>query len=223
MHNLCYRLKLFCQAGFQMMSGGRNGLPPESPAVCRPSRSGRSTGVLDWGRLKRCSPPGSQPAGSLCSCSCPGKTTTGRSWWDTSRYATDCLPGHWGSLMAETEWSWWVAPWSGLPCAPEFCSPEVSTHLSGLSCEDSFFLPMFMRLLNFRAGPYFFFTAAGRRLMLQISCFVSRILENLTVAVDQFSPTHHLCRRVCRHGCQCCCRSPTPASVSRSALPENSQ
>lgn len=35
----------------------------------------------------------------------------------------------------------------------------MSTHFSGLSNEDTFFFPMFMRLLSINPGPYFFFTA----------------------------------------------------------------
>lgn len=44
------------------------------------------------------------------------------------------------------------------PRAHELSSPEVSTHFSGLSNEDAFFFPMFMRLLSIKPGPYFFFT-----------------------------------------------------------------
>lgn len=44
------------------------------------------------------------------------------------------------------------------PRAHELSSPEVSTHFSGLSNEDGFFFPMFMRLLSIKPGPYFFFT-----------------------------------------------------------------
>lgn len=44
------------------------------------------------------------------------------------------------------------------PRAHELSSPEVSTHFSGLSNEDGFFFPMFIRLLSIKPGPYFFFT-----------------------------------------------------------------
>ena len=41
-------------------------------------------------------------------------------------------------------------------------SPDVSTHFSGLSNEEGFFLPMFMRLLNFQPASNFFFTVEKR-------------------------------------------------------------
>lgn len=38
------------------------------------------------------------------------------------------------------------------------------TLFSGLSNAEGFFLPMFMRLLNFKPAPYFFFTVERRRI-----------------------------------------------------------
>lgn len=108
--------------------------------------------------------------------------------------------------------------------------PEVLTHFSGLSNDEGFFLPMFMRLLNFKPAPYFFFTAGRKekrsdtawrgysqhwrsqtpdprpRILLLFFFFKMRI-------------THHLCFQGCRRGCQCCCRSLKPRSTSHSGLP----
>lgn len=112
-------------------------------------------------------------------------------------------------------------------------SPEVSTHFSGLSNDEAFFLPMFMRLLNFKPAPYFFFTVEEKkkkrkRWMIFENIFAIRCSRQQHMCLDwslrnkNEGATHHLCFQGSRHGCPCCSRSLRPRSISRSTLPGSS-
>lgn len=106
---------------------------------------------------------------------------------------------------------------SNEPHAHEPYSPEVSTHFSGLSNEDGFFFPMFMRLLSIKPGPYFFFTVDEFMVRLDHLCSACCVSSRHIMRLNH--QIHRLCFQKFRRDCRCCCRSLMPRSVSHSARP----